>query len=318
MSTLLSIFKPGTHISASGVEMTFTDGDLAATAAAYDPAKHNAPLVLGHPKDNAPAYGWTNSLIFQDGYLQASPDAVSPEFSEWVNAGYYKKISAAFYAPTSPHNPVPGVFYLRHIGFLGAQPPAIKGLPEPSFAASADFITIDFSEESSMTEEEKRLAAEKAEIERQKKEFADQQATFSEQQAELRKQQAELDAQKMLAKKREHNEFAESMIKSGKLLPKDKLGAVEFMQSLDESVLEFGEGDTVTKTKPLDWFKGFIKSLPAQVDFKERTAGSEKEIDFSENADAIANAATEYQEAQRKAGREVSDIEAIQFVMKRG
>jgi hypothetical protein len=31
---------------------------------------------------------------------------------------------------------VPGVYYLRHVGFLGAQAPAVKGLRSPSFAAS--------------------------------------------------------------------------------------------------------------------------------------------------------------------------------------
>jgi hypothetical protein len=180
----LAIFKPGRHIANSGVTLDFSDADLAAMAAAYDPAIHHAPLVLGHPKTDDPAYGWTRALEFSDGLLKAAVDAVDATFAEWVNAGLYKKLSAAFYPPDSPNNPVPGVYYLRHIGFLGAHPPAIKGLPEPQFNDDPDFITLDFAEETptmaatTQTEEEARLADEKAELNRQKDALKKQQAEF--------------------------------------------------------------------------------------------------------------------------------------------
>jgi len=117
----------------SGVELGFSESDLAATAAAYDPTKHEAPIVIGHPKHDAPAFGWVRSLAFADG-LEAEPQQVDPEFAEMVERGAFKKVSASFYSPDSPQNPVPGVFYLRHVGFLGAQPPAVKGLRAPEFA----------------------------------------------------------------------------------------------------------------------------------------------------------------------------------------
>jgi hypothetical protein len=46
---------------------------------------------------------------------------------------------------------VPGVFYLRHVGFLGAQPPAIKGLKQAEFADADDCVTIEFSDYDEMT-----------------------------------------------------------------------------------------------------------------------------------------------------------------------
>ena len=55
-------------------------------------------------------------------------------FAETVAAGRFKKIFASFYSPDAPANPVPGVYYLRHVGFLGAQPPAVTGLRSPEFA----------------------------------------------------------------------------------------------------------------------------------------------------------------------------------------
>ncbi len=130
----LEIFAAGTHIALSGQKFTFSAADLAATAAAYDPARHEAPLVIGHPELNEPAYGWVKVLTVAGNALLAEPDQVNPEFAELVNAGRYKKISAAFFAPTAPNNPRPGVYYLRHVGFLGAAAPAVKGLRKPVFS----------------------------------------------------------------------------------------------------------------------------------------------------------------------------------------
>lgn len=128
----------------SGQSFAFSESDLAATVKAYDPAKHEAPLVVGHPTHDAPAYGWVKSLAFADG-LNAEPIQVDPAFAEMVADGKFKKISASFYAPDSPSNPVPGVYYLRHVGFLGAQAPAVKGLRNPKFADSEKGV-IEFSE----------------------------------------------------------------------------------------------------------------------------------------------------------------------------
>lgn len=129
----------------SGQGFSFSEADLRATVTAYDPAKHEAPLVVGHPSHDLPAYGWVKSLAFSDGALDAIPAQVNPDFAEMVAAGAFKKISATFYGPDSPSNPVPGVFYLRHVGFLGAQPPAVKGLRSPSFADGEEGV-LTFSE----------------------------------------------------------------------------------------------------------------------------------------------------------------------------
>ncbi len=52
-----------------------------------------------------------------DGALSATPRQVDPAFAEMVEAGRFKKISASFYAPSASGNPVPGTYYLRHVGF---------------------------------------------------------------------------------------------------------------------------------------------------------------------------------------------------------
>lgn len=142
----LHIFKPGRQTAMSGVTLEFSESDLEASARAYDPAKHEAPLVIGHPKHDAPAYGWVKSLATGTDGLNAEPHQVDANFAELVAAGRYKKISASFYLPDAPNNPVPGVYYLRHVGFLGAQPPAVKGLKAVAFADDPDSDVVEFSD----------------------------------------------------------------------------------------------------------------------------------------------------------------------------
>lgn len=144
-ASTLQCFKPGCHLALNGAQLDFAESDLAATAGAYDPALHEAPLVVGHPTLDGPAYGWVAKLAFADGALEATPAQVDPAFAELVNAGAYKKMSAAFWAPAAPGNPVPGVYYLRHVGFLGATAPAVKGLRTPAFAGSEEGV-VEFSE----------------------------------------------------------------------------------------------------------------------------------------------------------------------------
>lgn len=140
------IFRPGKHTSANGVTLEFSEEQLAASIAAYDPKKHEAPLVIGHPKDNGPAWGWVSGLNFAEGEVVAETAQVAAEFGEMVEAGRFKKVSASWYTPDSPSNPVPGVFYLRHVGFLGAMPPAIKGLSPLQFSEDEEGV-LEFADD---------------------------------------------------------------------------------------------------------------------------------------------------------------------------
>lgn len=141
----IEIFKTGRHTAMNGRSVDFGEADLLAAAKAYDPAKHEAPLVVGHPKADAPAYGWVKGLDFSEGSLNATPDQVDADFAELVNAGRFKHVSASFYLPDSPSNPAPGSYYLRHVGFLGAQPPAVKGLKAVSFGEAEEGV-IEFGD----------------------------------------------------------------------------------------------------------------------------------------------------------------------------
>lgn len=145
----IQIFRPGRHTDSGGHTLSFSAADLEAMAQVYDPAIHQAPLVVGHPRHDAPAYGWVAGLSYAEdgGTLDALPEQVDPQFGELVRAGRLKYVSASFYMPDAPQNPRPGAYYLRHVGFLGAQPPAIKGLRPAEFADDlSGVVTVEFSE----------------------------------------------------------------------------------------------------------------------------------------------------------------------------
>lgn len=120
-----------------GETVRFSDDDLRGIAERYDPALYEAPLIVGHPQHDAPAYGWVQGLSFADGRLQASEHQVMPEFAEMRKQGRFKKLSARFFAADHPNNPTPGHLYLRDVGFLGAMAPAVKGLRTYSFGDGA-------------------------------------------------------------------------------------------------------------------------------------------------------------------------------------
>lgn len=137
-------FSAGEHITAAGQKVSITAEDLNASAQAYNPELHEAPIVIGHPTGEAPAYGWIKSFVVQGKEFIAQPTQVNLDFAELNNSGAFKKRSMSFYHPENKANPAPGVWYPRHLGFLGAQPPAVKGLRDFNFQEDdGDSITID-------------------------------------------------------------------------------------------------------------------------------------------------------------------------------
>lgn len=160
---MLHIFRGGKTIDAHGQRITFSESLIAKIARDYnailatDPSL-DAPIVIGHPNDNAPAYGWIKRLVAKGLDLFAEPQQMDSAFKELVQQGRYKKISSSFYLPGSPANPIKG-YMLRHVGFLGALPPAIKGLKSAVFNENHEkFLTLDFAEENPMDDLKLALA----------------------------------------------------------------------------------------------------------------------------------------------------------------
>ncbi|MFG1409503.1 hypothetical protein V5G24_00185 [Xanthobacter sp. VTT E-85241] len=149
-SRTIEVFRPGTFTPMGGVPITFSAEDLRAVAAAYDAEGAPTPAVIGHPTVDAPAYGWAKSFSYDEASqrLMAEVDELDPAFAALVAEKKYRKVSLSFIRPADPENPKPGTWYPRHIGFLGATPPAVTGLKPVSFSGEADpSATFEFAAE---------------------------------------------------------------------------------------------------------------------------------------------------------------------------
>lgn len=131
----LAAFRAGTHTDMNGTPVTISAADLAASARAYDPSRWKAPIVIGHPKVEDPAFVWVEKAEARGDELRVTPQEVDASFAELVRDGRYRNVSASFWKPDAPSNPTPGVWGHKHVGFLGAVPPAVKGLSPVSVEA---------------------------------------------------------------------------------------------------------------------------------------------------------------------------------------
>jgi hypothetical protein len=336
MNTLppIQIFKAGQYTASNGSVFAFSDADIAATVASYKPELSEAPLVVGHPAIDAPAYGWVSALQFADGVLSALPTDVDAGFAELVNSRRFSKVSAAFYAPDAPNNPVQGVYYLRHVGFLGAQPPAVKGLRSPQFAGDDELVicfdcavpslVLDSSIDAGMTIPTtgdvsmltpEEIAAKQAEVEKEKAQVEEDKKSLAAQQVAFAEQQSQFQVQLAKQKAAEIDAVVDGLVKDGRLLPKHKAGLVAFMSSdKPGDVIEFAEGDTVVKTVGNDWLLGFLKDLPKQVEFSEVASGAGTNSKPVDNK-AIARRAQAYKAAMDAQGVNLSFAEAVDGVL---
>ena len=126
----VEVFKAGSHIDSSGKPCTFTQADLDQMVSNH--ALGAAPAVLGHPKHDAPAYAWVGEYKRDGDTLFAKFKDINPAFEQGVKAGAYRNRSVSVYPDKQCG------WRVRHVGWLGAAPPAIDGLAPCEFAAPSD------------------------------------------------------------------------------------------------------------------------------------------------------------------------------------
>ncbi len=130
---VFQIFSAGKYRTPLGVDLEFSRLTINTTAGTYDPIRFCAPLCVGHPGNDLPSYGEVTKVFTKGDAMYCMAD-VSDDLISLVRTGRYKNVSASFFGPLTPGNPVPGAFYLKHVGFLGAVPPAVKGMKPLAFS----------------------------------------------------------------------------------------------------------------------------------------------------------------------------------------
>ena len=268
MKKWFAIFKTGKHTDSSGNTKDWTEADLDKIIENYDINKHEAPIVIGHPKNNSPAFGWVEKLKRDGDILYALPKQLANEFVEMVNKGLFKKRSISLYPDGT----------LRHVGFLGAQPPAVKGLPDVEFKEEENLSVIetedniDLEEKPEMNIKEledklKNYEEQLKKLDKKEREFEELQTKYAQVLVEKSALEKEIQKQKKESQVKEFSESIDKAITAGKLLPKMKDTIIKLFEVLSLTpVYEFSEG---VKTQPAQLLTELIGSMPKIIDFEE-------------------------------------------------
>lgn len=300
----IPVFRTGTHTDSNGNTRIWGENDLDSIVSKYDPSHHEAPIVIGHPKDNSPAWGWIESLKREGDILLAKPKNLINEFVDMLKKGMFKKRSISIYPDGT----------LRHIGFLGAIPPSVKGLPDINFKGGEKYTSIEFEENlqanrkeakimkffewlkslaqkegvqledlpATFSEADLKTAAEKAAKEEREKAAAEFTEAQKKKDTEYAEREKKLKDAEVAAKKKAISDFCEGLKKKGILIPameKLGMGITSFMEQIAtiETTIEFGEDGKKEKQTPLKFMQSFLTHLPKAIEFRE-VAGNDKDM----------------------------------------
>jgi len=228
--------------------------DLTQLAAAYDPAWREAPLVVGHPQTDSPAWGWVRALRVRGDVLEAQFRDVHPALQAAVRARQFAKVSVKLLKTGEKG------WYLGHVGLLGGALPAVAGLRPIEMSAAGTVYEYAIAKERLMDgEDRKELVRKVAE-------------------AEARAQRAEAD----LAAERRRRDYAEAKadvdrrIASGRLTPAMAAGLAEFVSSLDDNkkVVEFDMEGEHKKLSPREFARDLLDRMPSFIQFGESAGRS--------------------------------------------
>lgn len=280
----LDICRAGTWTASNGEDVTLTTDDLDNIVGSYNPKEREAPLVLGHPKDNDPAYGWVSRLRRAGEVLQACFSQVSDDVKKLVSAGSYKKVSIALF---------PDKKTLRHVGLLGAAQPAVSGLKSVKFQGDDEYVEINFSADGNNRDQKTRggnIMDEKIkELEKQLAESRKAQELAAGELAQAKKDKEKADAQLSAFKgeqeKKEVEARINSLIEKNNILPADKpaVSAIAMSLGRDDAEIELTAG--AGKKRVVDHFFEFMAGLPDRKMLGEFAAPNGKEGEPADTGD---------------------------------
>lgn len=270
---LCEIFNTGEHTDSNGNKRTWTIADLDKIVYQFQNVHKDAPICVGHPKTNSPAYGWLKDVQRIGNSLYCGFKDVQDEFIEAVKKGLFKNRSISLDKDLN----------IRHLAFLGGQAPAIKGLESFCFQDEQNTQDIEIAEFSDIEDtQQKEIKEEKEKI---MKTIEELQAQLSDKDKEIESLRQQIAEREAARKTKEFEDFCESAIADGHILPKHKESIVNILTACDK-MQTFNFADSGEK-KAVDTVKDFINSLKI-MNFEE-IATSEAAKSTKDFSDAKAS-----------------------------
>lgn len=123
----IQIFAAGDHTASNGEKVSITSEDLETIATNYNEVLktgtfgERAPAIKGHSHDSAsPAEGWLSAVKVVGDKLFGKFSNINKEFEKQIEDRQYYNRSIS----------IGKDFNIRHVAFLGAVPPAVKGMDD--------------------------------------------------------------------------------------------------------------------------------------------------------------------------------------------
>lgn len=220
--------------------------------AATDLTAGGVPLVFGHPRVEDPAYGWVDELQVQGDRLLAKLRDVPEAVRGLVRDGHYRHVSI---------RATPDLGRLRHVGLLGAVPPAIEGLKPVELAAPDGSVDLVFAQqhmEGQMDELTKALN----ELAATKTALAEREGQLKAVEGELQNLQRDFAAHRDETVRKNREARVQRLVESGRIMPGAKDETLAFATAL-------AQGDTTlnfASEGPLPAEEAFFRRLEARDD----------------------------------------------------
>lgn len=301
----MELFRAGSQTDSSGHTKEWTEKDLDKIVSQFKSEGDEVPATLGHKVTDAPAFAWFKKVWRDGNTLFGEMGDIVPEFATMLKNKMFKNRSIALRPDLS----------LRHIAFLGAERPAIKGLENFAFKAEdEEFTTIEFSENDEtiltaiketitnlFTKELKPEDSEMAELEEAKLKIAELEKSngeFSEKVKTLESEKETI-SKELETEKNTFSEYKENQVKSefsayldkqieaGKIFPANKEANLKLMLSLNgQESLDYAEGDETVKKSQVDVFKANLESAKEVINFsetatKDKSASGDASVEIS-------------------------------------
>lgn len=235
----IEVFRTGDY----GEKGSYTEADIDQIIANFN-ATDRAPIVVGHPSTDSPAWGWIDALKRKGDTLFARIAEMRDELKQAIADGRFRNRSIRLIQRDDGPS-------LAHVGFLGGVLPEVKGLaPLPAFA-TGEGIEFEFGVPAPAADP---MSKELDDLRRQLSDEINRRAQVEIELAEL----------KAKTRRQEFETWVSAQVEQGRIPVSLKDALISLLTSLPPAgEVAFAMGEKNMRASAVDLVKTIISALPA-------------------------------------------------------